>query len=256
MAYETIRTELVDGIAKLTLARPEKRNPIGPTTAGELVHALAAIERDPAARVVVLTGDGSVFSAGGDLGQMAGGVPSEAPPKSLVDLFLAMHALGKPILAMVNGHALAGGLGLVAACDVAIASETAELGMTEINLGLWPMMITAEVTHAVGRKVALDLMLTGRRIPAAEAQRLGLVTRVVPAAELEATTMAYAHALAAKSPTALRLGLRAFYATQDLPHEPRLRALEGELAKVLATEDAAEGVAAFFQKRAPVWRGR
>jgi enoyl-CoA hydratase/carnithine racemase len=245
-------------VAKITLNRPDKRNPIGPATCGELVHALGLARDDAAVRCLVVTGAGKVFSAGGDLGQMAGGAGdrSGVPPASLVDLFTTMHALGKPIVAMVNGHALAGGMGLMVACDLVVASDAAEVGTTEINLGLWPMMITAEIVRSIGRKKALELMLTGERIPAAEAARIGLVNRVVPAAELEAETMKLAALLASKSPTAMRLGLRAFYETQDLDHRPALEHLQGQLAAVLATEDAAEGLAAFFQKRPPVWKGR
>src|SRR5512134_437632 len=178
-------------VLKLVLNRPEKRNPLGPQVVGELVHALGRAADDDAVRCVVITGAGKVFSAGGDLGGMAA-VAGGPPPASLVELFTTMHALGKPIIAMVNGHALAGGLGLMVACDVVLASDQAELGTTEINLGLWPMMITAEIVRSVGRKKALELMLSGERIGAAEGERIGLVTRVVPAAELEAETMAFA----------------------------------------------------------------
>src|SRR5262249_57686851 len=124
--------------------------------------------------------------AGGALWGMepAGG----AQPASLVDLLLAMHRVGKPIIAMVNGPAMAGGLGLMVACDLAVAADTATFGTTEIAVGLWPMMITAEITRSVGRKVALEMMLTGRKLSAREALAAGLVTRVVPAAELEAAT--------------------------------------------------------------------
>jgi len=257
--YTTIR---YDGaalpIVRIVLDRPEKRNPIGPLVCGELVHALARAGADDAARCVVITGAGSVFSAGGDLGQMAGaaGAAGAIAPLSMVDLFKAMHGLGKPIVAMVNGHALAGGLGLMVACDVVVASEAAELGLPEINLGLWPMMITAEIVRSVGRKRALDLMLSGVRISALEAERIGLVTHVVAADRLEAETLTLARGLAKKSPAAMRLGLRAFYDTQDLDLVPALEHLQGQLAAVLATEDAAEGIAAFFGKREPVWKGR
>jgi enoyl-CoA hydratase/carnithine racemase len=245
-------------ILRLVMNRPEKRNPIGPAVCGELVHALARASEDPAIRCVILTGAGKVFSARGDLGQMAGGAGAEAavPPASFVDLFKAMHGLGKPIVAMVNGHALAGGMGLMVACDLVIASDAAELGMPEINLGLWPMMITAEIVRSIGRKKTLELMLTGARINAREGERLGLVNKVVHADRLEEETMALARQLATKSPSATRLGLRAFYDTQDLPLIPALEHLEGQLAAVLATEDAAEGLAAFFGKREPVWKGR
>jgi enoyl-CoA hydratase len=244
-------------IARLTLNRPDKRNPIGPATCGELVHALAALRDDADVRVIVLTGAGSAFSAGGDLAAMGGAAAAGAvPPASLVDLLTGMHEVGKPIVAMVNGPALAGGLGLMVACDLAIAADTATFGTTEIQVGLWPMMITAELTRNLGRKRTLDLMLTGRKLTAAEALDAGLVNQIVAPAELEAVTMKLAGELAAKSPAAIALGLRAFYRSQDLPYAEGLRYLEGELGKVLALDDAREGIAAFLGKRAPVWKGR
>ena len=236
-------------VARITLNRPDKRNPIGPGTCGELVAALRAIK----AHVIVLTGAGPAFSAGGDLSAMQ--KPS-GPSASLVELFTAMHQLGKPIIAMVNGPALAGGLGLMVACDLVVAADTASFGTTEIRVGLWPMMITAELTRSVGRKKTLDMMLTGRKLDAAEALASGLVNRVVPASQLEAETMTLAHEVAARSPAAVSLGLRAFYRSQDMDHEPQLKFLEGELGRVLALEDAAEGIAAFLGKREPVWKGR
>src|SRR5215468_1943887 len=167
-------------VVRLILNRPDKRNPIGPAVCGEIVHALGRARDDAAVGCVVVTGAGKVFSAGGDLCQMGAATAGEVPPASLVELFKTMHALGKPIVAMLNGHALAGGLGLAVACDLVIASEDAELGTPEINLGLWPMMITAEIVRSIGRKKALELMLGGERISAREAERIGLVNRVVP----------------------------------------------------------------------------
>jgi enoyl-CoA hydratase/carnithine racemase len=252
--YTTILVDDAGPIARLTLNRPDKRNPIGPATCGELVAALSVIRDQPEVRVVVLTGAGTVFSAGGDLSAMQ--APASGPRASLVDLLLAMHELGKPIIAMVNGPALAGGLGLMVACDLVVAADTATFGTTEIAVGLWPMMITAEITRSVGRKTALEMMLTGRKLDAREALASGLVTRVVAAAELEAETARLAGELAERSPAALALGLRAFYRSQDMALEPQLRHLEGELGRVLALEDAAEGIAAFLGKRKPVWKGR
>ncbi len=259
--YVTIARSGEGPVLRLTLNRPDKRNPIGPLTCGELVHALAAAADDPAVRVLVLTGAGSVFSAGGDLSQMSGApggpaVESPARPASLVELITAMHELGKPIIAMVNGPALAGGLGLVVACDLAVASDAATFGTTEIRVGLWPMMISAEIARSIGRKQALELMLTGKRISAAEALAAGLVNRVVPAASLEAETMALAGELAELSPATIALGLRSFYRSQDMELGEALRHLEGELGRVLALEDAREGLTAFLQKRKPVWKGR
>ena len=253
MAYATILVDHAGPIARVTLNRPEKRNPIGPATCGELVQALAEIAAAPELRVVILTGAGTVFSAGGDLAAMQ---PAAGPSASLVDLLLAMHALGKPIIAMVNGAALAGGLGLMVACDLVVAADNATFGTTEIAVGLWPMMITAEITRSVGRKKTLEMMLTGRKLDAAEALACGLVTRVVPAAELEAATTRLATELVERSPGAMGLGLLAFYRSQDMELQPQLRYLEAELGRVLALDDAREGIAAFFGKRKPMWSGR
>jgi enoyl-CoA hydratase/carnithine racemase len=245
-------------VARITLDRPDKRNPIGPRTNGELIHAFRTAHEDPAARVVVLTGAGKVFSAGADLSVITGAQDAESPvkPASLIELFTAMHDLGKPIIAMVNGHALAGGMGLMVACDLVIASDQAMFGTTEITVGLWPMMITAEIIRNIGRKKALELMLTGERIDATEALRIGLVNRVVPLERLEEETMAVATTLAERSPAVMALGLHAFYETQDSHFVDALRYLEAQLARVLALEDAREGVMAFFQKRKPAWRGK
>lgn len=258
---ETYATILYDGsapVARITLNRPEKRNPIGPLTNGELIDALGRAKQDPEVRVIVLTGAGKAFSAGGDLSMMSGGGDAEGAiqPRSMVELFTTMHAMGKPIIAMVNGHALAGGMGLMVACDLVVASDAATFGTTEIKVGLWPMMITAEITRNIGRKRTLELMLTGERIDGAEALRIGLVNRVVPAADLERETLALAESLAERSPAAVRLGLQAFYSSQDMDFEPSLSHLQRELGRVLALEDAAEGITAFFQKRKPVWKGK
>lgn len=253
--YQTILYEELGPVARLTLNQPERRNPIGLQTAAELCQALAAISSNDAIAVVVVTGAGTVFSAGGDLSAMAaqrGGPIFTGLPAVLA----AMHELGKPIVAMVNGAALAGGLGLMVACDLVISADTASFGTTEIALGLWPMMITAELTRSVGRKRVLEMMLTGRRLSAAEALSSGLVTQVVPAAELEAATLTLTTKLAARSPAAMRLGLRAFYECQDLAYAEQLQLLEERLGHVLALDDAAEGVAAFLGKRTPVWKGR
>ena len=253
--YATILVEEQGPVARLTLNRPDKRNPIGPATCGELVHAFAKLKANPSLRVAVLTGAGTVFSAGGDLAAMQA-PPGGPPPATLVELLVAMHEVGKPIIAMVNGPALAGGLGLMVACDLVVAADTATFGTTEIAVGLWPMMITAEITRSVGRKKTLEMMLTGRKLDAAEALACGLVNKVVPPADLEHATKALAFELADRSPAAMALGLHAFYRSQDMEFEPQLRYLQAELGRVLALEDAAEGIAAFLGKRKPVWKGR
>jgi enoyl-CoA hydratase/carnithine racemase len=257
--YQTILATVQGAVATLTLNRPDKKNPIGPQVCGELIHALNAVKEHHDQRVVVLTGAGNVFSAGGDLSLMAknaGSDDNSIAPASLVELFTTMHALGKPIIAMVPGAALAGGLGLMVACDLVVAADTAVFGTTEIAVGLWPMMITAEITRSVGRKKTLEMMLTGSKLSAAEALACGLVNHVVAPVVLEQTTMELANRIASRSPAAIGLGLRAFYRSQDMEFEPQLRFLESELGRVLALEDAAEGITAFLQKRPPVWKGR
>jgi enoyl-CoA hydratase/carnithine racemase len=177
-------------------------------------------------------------------------------PGGFVDLNLAFARMGKPTIAMVNGHALAGGLGLVVACDLAIAAEQAELGAPEINVGVWPMMIMAQIFRNVPRKRGLELVMTGDRISARQAEAMGLITRAVPRERLETEVRELAARLVGKAPVAMRMGLEAFHATQDMELEPALRELEVRLAQVLATEDAREGMTAFLEKRPPVWRGR
>jgi enoyl-CoA hydratase/carnithine racemase len=252
----TILLDEAGPVARITLNRPDKRNPIGPQTCGELVDAFAICRGRSEVRVIVLTGAGAAFSAGGDLSMMSGAGAGGGRSASLVELFTTMHDLGKPVIAMVNGPALAGGMGLMVACDLVIAADTAQFGTTEIAVGLWPMMITAEITRSIGRKKTLELMLTGKKIDAAEALAAGLVNKVVPAAELEAATMKLAGEIAERSPAAVALGLRAFYRSQDMEFEPALRYLQGELGRVLSLEDAAEGIQAFLGKRKPVWKGR
>ncbi|MCC6997123.1 MAG: enoyl-CoA hydratase/isomerase family protein [Deltaproteobacteria bacterium] len=244
-------------ITRLTLNRPDKRNPIGPVTLGELVHALEVARDDASVRVIIITGAGNFFSAGGDLAQMAGAPgsgPAAAPrPATFRELNVLLTQLGKPTIAMVNGPAIAGGLGVMVACDLAIAADDATFATPEINVGLWPMMIMANIFRNVPRKQAMELIMTGDKVDAATALRIGLVTRVVPRAELEAATTALAEKLADKAPTTMRLGLTAFYETQDLPITEQLTRLEAGLMQVLGTDDAREGISAFVQKRKPSW---
>ena len=254
----------VDGAAaRITLNRPEKRNPIGPQTIGELLHAIERAKGDPAVRALVFTGAGKVFSAGGDLGQFASQaqgqgstVGGELPPGSWVDLNLALTRVGKPTIAMVNGHAMAGGLGFVVACDIAIAADDAQLAVPEINVGLWPMMISANIFRNVPRKQGLLLMMTGDRISAAEGERIGLITRAVPRDQLADTVHQLVDKLAAKSPRVMQMGLEAFYAQQDMALEEALPYLEQMLGRCFETEDFREGVAAFLEKRPPRWKGK
>jgi enoyl-CoA hydratase/carnithine racemase len=167
-----------------------------------------------------------------------------------------MWELGKPIVARVRGYALAGGFGLCLACDVVIASDDSQFGTPEINVGLWPFMITVPLMRSMPPKVALELMMTGRRVKAEEAARIGFVNRVVPVEELDDAVAELTSTLAAKSPAIMKLGRDSFYAVWDQPAEDALRLLHSMLTITSATDDAAEGIAAFAEKREPNWKGR
>ena len=254
---------VADGVARLTLNRPERRNALSWSLIAELREALAAAKADPAVRVVVLTGAGDkAFCAGADLGGMAGaeGGPSflelHEGRGGLAGLFLDLYALGKPTIARVFGYALAGGMGLALACDLVIATDDAQFGTPEIDVGLWPYMITVPLMRSMPPKKALELMLTGRRVDAAEADRLGFVTSVVPAAELDAAVDDLAATLAAKSPAILKLGRDSFYDVWDRDAADALSHLHPLLTLTTLTEDADEGLAAFAEKRPPRWKGR
>jgi enoyl-CoA hydratase/carnithine racemase len=248
------------GVARVTINRPDRRNAMSFAVMDGLRAAMAAARADDAVRVVVLTGAGDrAFCAGADLGgiaQNAGAAAAHDGRGLLADLFRDMWSLGKPIVARVRGYALAGGFGLACACDVVVASDDAQFGTPEIGVGLWPYMITVPLLRSMPAKAALELMMTGRRVGAEEGLRLGFVQRVVPAAELDAAVDALARELASRSPLVMRWGRDSFYRVLDMRADDALSYLQGMLTATTLTDDAAEGVAAFAEKRAPVWKGR
>ncbi|MCC6524613.1 MAG: enoyl-CoA hydratase/isomerase family protein [Polyangiaceae bacterium] len=258
--YRLIRVAPVaDGVARIALDNPARRNAIGVRMVTELHYALSDACGDAAVRSIVLTGEGAGFCAGGDFQQMAGGGADadELPPKGdYADLLLAMVRAPKPIVARVNGHAMGGGLGLVAASHFAVGVLEAKLGTPEIDVGLFPMMIMAVLRRVVPQRRLLEMMLFGEKLGAEEAVRVGILNRAVPAAELDAAVAEITGKLGQKSPVALRLGLEAFAAQEDLELERALPLLRERLGACFATEDFAEGIAAFLQKRPPVWKGR
>jgi enoyl-CoA hydratase/carnithine racemase len=257
---ETVLYEKDGPVARVTINRPDKRNALNVTVMSELREAVALARADDAVRVVVLTGAGDkAFSAGGDLGGFSAQqskVEQHHLRGTLADLLEDMTRLGKPVIARVNGHALAGGFGLLCGCDLAVATDTAEFGMPEINMGLWPFIITAVVSRRLPRTKALELMMTGERITAAEAERWGIVNQVVAASDLDKAVDELAAKLGSKSPAIMRLGKDSFYAAQDMGFREALDYLHGQLAICLETEDTIEGVTAFLQKRDPQWKGR
>ncbi len=260
----TVRYEVDEGVARLTIDRPERRNALSWEAMRGLRRALAEAAADDGVRVVMLAGAGDeAFCAGADLGSMEGGddpgtgfLAVHESRGVLAEVFTALWRLGKPTIARVQGFALAGGFGLALACDLVVASERAVFGAPEINVGLWPYMITVPMVRSMRPKQALELMLTGRRVGAAEAERLGFVTRVVAHAELDEAVGELASTLAAKSPAVMKLGRDAFYAVWDMAAPEALAHLQAMLTLTAQTEDAHEGIAAFMEKRPPRWRGR
>ena len=248
-----------DGVATLTIDRPERRNSINPEVVRALRAGLEGAEADESVRVVVVTGRGDkAFCAGGDLGGALAEsrVDQHRERAEVGDLFERMRSSRLPIVARVNGHALAGGFGLMLACDLVVAADDVAMGMPEIDVGLWPFMISAIVRRDLPRKVALELMLTGRSIHAAEGVHWGFVNRVVPRSELDSAVGDLTRTIAGKSPLVAGLGKSSFYRAEDMTFEAQLDYLAGMLTVCLESDDAIEGVTAFLQKRAPEWKGR
>jgi enoyl-CoA hydratase/carnithine racemase len=254
-----VRYEVVGPRATITIDDPERRNPISvETMTGLLEHTIEAVA-DPAVRVIVYTGAGErAFSTGGDLGSgfVDDPVGLHRERGKFADLFRAMWRGGKPTVARVNGHALAGGFGLAVACDLTICVDDAKLGTPEIDVGLWPMMITVPLLRAMPAKAVLELMMTGRAIAPAEALALGAVSRVVSRSDLDRVVDETVGLLASKSPAAMEIGRDAFFSVIGMDFDAALDVLQDGLTAIAMTEDAKEGIAAFMEKRQPRWLGR
>lgn len=254
----TVRYDVSGGRANITIDDPERMNPMSVETMKALLDRTQEAVDDPDVRVIVYTGAGDrAFCAGGDLSGSFVDDPIglHRGRGDIAQLFRLMMRGGKPTIARVNGHALAGGFGLAVACDVTICVEGAKLGTTEVKVGLWPMMISAVLARVMPRKAALEMMLTGRMITPEEAQRLGAVSRVVPDDQLDAAVDETVSALLSLSPATLMLGKDSFNAMADVSLDSALDRLQGGLTEVAMTDDAKEGVESFIAKRSPNWSG-
>jgi enoyl-CoA hydratase/carnithine racemase len=261
MAYQTIRYDVSErGVATIALDQPDTRNALSDSLLTDLLAALELARDDDSVRCVVLTSTHEqVFSSGGNLAGFAADVPlvhKHFATDRFVRIFSLLGELGKPSICAANGHVLAGALGLALACDLIVAKQGARFGTPEINVGVFPFMIMALIYRNVGRKKTNELLLLGEQISAEDAERIGLVNKVVPAAEFDDAVRAWAEKLAGKSPVLMKLGKDAIFRQQDMAFEDALDFLRAQLTIAFSTEDIQEGVRAFFEKREPQWMGR
>lgn len=257
MNYQVVLTDKNNHIGFVTLNRPDKMNTFNCMLAKELNDALHAMERDDQVRVVIVRGAGKAFCAGVDLEEFSG--------KTLLEyrewfgwmdkMNFTLASMKKPVIAAVHGYAVANGAGLLAACDLAIAAEGTKIGTTAINVGLFCMGPSVPLSRILGRKKALEMLLVGKLMDAREAERFGLVNKVVPQEDLEQATLSLANELGAKSPIALQMGKSAFYTMADMEYEKALKYMTEMMAQLCTTEDAREGVEAFLTKKEPRWVG-
>ena len=259
MAYTHLLTEVNDRyVGIITLNRPDQLNTFNSLLAEELVSAFRHMDADPKVRVILLKGAGKAFCAGIDVNELAdkSAMQYRAWIEHMEQPLIAIAKLNKPVIAQVQGAAAANGMGLVASADVAIAAENTKMGLTAINVGLNCVGPVIPVARCIGRKKALGLLLYGDLIQAPEALAMGLLNRVVPKEDLSSEALAWAETLAQKSPIAVQIAKKAFYASEDMDYFRQFDLMNEAFARLCTTHDAKEGVAAFFERRNPVWEER
>ncbi len=257
MEYQNILMDITAAhVAVISLNRPDHLNTFSTEMANELYDALTALENESKVRVIIIKGEGKAFCAGIDVNELTG--------KSIMEYrewiermerpLVGISRMKKPVIAQIQGTAVANGMGLVAAADIAIAADNVKMGLTAINVGLNCVGPVIPVARSVGRKKAMELLLYGRLIKAEEALSMGLINRIVPKDQLEEEAMGWAKELAAKSPIAVQIAKSAFYTSEDLPYSKQFDYMNEAFARLCSTDDAKEGVSAFFEKRNPVWQ--
>lgn len=249
-----------NGVAFVTLNSPETRNALSDALLDELLETVERVRRDHAVRVLVLgSSHERIFSAGGDLKGFtddAATIEKYARLDRFPRLYTALVSLPKPVICAAGGDVLAGAFGLALACDLVIAKEGVKFGCPEINVGVFPFMISALIYRNVPRMVANQMMMTGKPVDASVGVGYGFVNEVVPAENFDETVQAWADDLATRSPLLLSLGKAAIHDTRDMSFPDALAALRAQLALAFTTDDIKEGVGAFLERRDPVWRMR
>jgi len=245
-----------DQVACFTINREAQRNAISLDAIGLFFKYLDAAENDQDVSVILIAGAGEkAFCSGADLGSAAGGEITKGV-RDYARLLKRLTGFPKPVVARVNGYCLAGGMGLMLACDIVIAKNDAKFGTPEVNVGLWPMMIGALIYRNVLRKKAMEMVMLGERLSADQALEMGMITRVVPPEALDEAVAKVVQQLAAKSPIGMKIGKEAFHQMADMPFEAAVDFLSEKIAEVASTEDAKEGITAFIEKRKPVFKGK
>jgi len=257
MSYDNLKFELEGGIGTITLNRPEKRNALSLELLQELSALLTSISRDKGTRVLIIKGEGKVFSAGHDVSQLANCEMTlcRATFDTCMEVMDQIQSLPQPVLAQVHGVATAAGCQLVAACDLAVAEEDTLFGTPGVKIGFFCTTPAVPLVRAIGRKRALEMLFTGRMISAQEVERYGLVNKVVPADQLSAETVSLAQKIAEASSLVLSMGKAAFYTQVNLADAQAYKYAKEVMITNLFTEDAREGFSAFLEKRKPTWKG-